>query len=277
MLMDYLFDGIVASIENNCIYGKLSPVNKTSQSAHGGNVNFNYITSYKTIYERFGKLTFHFDWPCDKNGNVIVNDKYISCPQEIKPLSLFLQHLALFITADKINFLQWINDFESKLLKTRIFSKWLKEIKEFELPDLKTLNTSRTEWKEDSQEFHLKINRFGHAMDPERGMLAYYGTICESTVSKMLFDKMNKAWYKDTPKEKEITNFLKRNGFITAFDYLHCFILGSGLYNNKEFLKLVSGFKGSTKNSIEIDLSKFLSKNFSSLNKTIRTAIKLLQ
>jgi hypothetical protein len=80
------FDGIVASTENNCIYGKLSPINKTSQSAHGGNTEFDYITSYKAAYEKFRKMSYHFDWPCDAKGNVIVNSTYLSCQLEtIKP------------------------------------------------------------------------------------------------------------------------------------------------------------------------------------------------
>lgn len=62
------FDGIVASTENNCIYGKLSPINKTSQSAHGGNTKFNYLTSYKAIYDKLGKLAFHFTGLAMKKG-----------------------------------------------------------------------------------------------------------------------------------------------------------------------------------------------------------------
>lgn len=268
------FDGIVASVENNCIYGKLSPINKTSWSTHGGNVNFNHLTSYKAIYECFGKIAFHFDWPCDKNGNVIVDSNYLSCPKERKSLTCFLQHLVSFITVKKINFSKWVDDFENRLLKEKMFSTWLREIKEFELSDIKSLNTSRTEWKKDSQEFHLKINRFGHAMDPERGMLAYYGTIYNNTISKMLFDENNKAWYKDTPKENEIAKYLKLNGLKVAFDYLHCFVLASGLHNNEEFVKVVSSFKNDNAKYIEINLSKFLSENFNSLNKSIRTVFK---
>lgn len=165
-------------------------------------------------------------------------------------------------------------DFENELVKEECFSEWIEKLKSFTLSDLKTQNTSRTEWKEESKEFHLKINRFGHAMDPERGMLAYYGTICDNTVSKMLFDKKNEAWYKDTPKETEIKKYLKHNGLKVSSDFLQCFILGSGLYNNKEFLELTKKYKDSKSKNLEIDLSKFLSENFLSLNKALRTVFK---
>ncbi len=268
------FDGIVAAIENNCIYGKLSPINKTSQSAHGGNTNFNYLTPYKAIYEKFGKLAFHFDWPCDENGNVVVNQDYLSCPSEIRSLSLFLNHLASFLTNDNIDYLSWLAEFQEELMKEEYFKKWKEKIETFELPDLKTLNTSRIEWKPQTKELHLKINRFGHAMDPERGMLAYYGTVCGNTISKMLFDEENEAWYKDIPKEAEIKKYLKQNGLKKANDYLRCFILGSGLHNNKEFLKLAKQYEKNKAKSLTIDLTKFLSENFLSLNKALRTVFK---
>lgn len=268
------FDGIVASIENNCIYGKLSPLSKTSQSSHGGNTKFNYLTSFKAIYDKYKKLAFHFDWPCDKNGNVIINDNYLSCPKDVKSLIIFLRLLANFVSFHKIDFSKWLVDFENLLIKEEGFPEWIEELKAFTLPDLKILNTSRTEWKEKSKELHLKINRFGHAMDPERGMLAYYGTICENTVSKMLFNKSNEAWYKDTPKEEAISIYLKRYGLKTAFDFLECFILGSGLYNNPAFIKFTSKYKKKNANSFVIDLSKFLSENFNSLNKPLRTIFK---
>lgn len=268
------FDGIVASTENNCIYGKLSPINKTSQSAHGGNTKFNYLTSYKAIYDKFGKLAFHFDWPCDEKGNVIVNPNFMSCPAEVKTLVSFLKQLSNFVSAGKINFSKWLVDFENELVKEIGFPEWIEKLKSFTLPDIKTQNTSRTEWKEANKEFHLKINRFGHAMDPERGMLAYYGTICDNTIAKMLFDKKNTAWYKDTTKEKEITAYLKRNGLNTASDFLHCFLLGSGTIRNEKFVELTNKYKGSKSKSIEIDLSNFLKENFFTLNKALRTVFK---
>jgi len=268
------FDGIVASIENNCIYGKLSPINKISQSAHGGNTNFNYLTSYKAIYDKFGKMAFHFDWPCDKQGNVIVNPNYMSCPAQIETLTAFLRQLVNFISVKNIDFSEWLKDFENELVKEDGFHQWIEKIKSFTLPDIKTQNTTRTEWKEDSKEFYLKINRFGHAMDPERGMLAYYGTIFENTVSKMLFDASNNAWYKDTPKEETISNYLHQHGLTTASDFLHCFILGSGLYNNKKFIEFIKKFIDNNAKNIEIDLSNFLSDNFFTLNKALRTVFK---
>lgn len=268
------FDGIVASTENNCIYGKLSPINKVSSSAHGGNTKFNFLTSYKAIYDKLGKLAFHFDWPCDEKGNVVVNPTYMSCPVEVQTLTIFLQQLTKFISSRKINFETWLVDFEKELIKEEGFPEWIEKIKAFSLPELKMLTSSRTEWKETSKEFFLKINRFGHAMDPERGMLAYYGTIHDNTIAKMLFNSDNSAWYKDTSNEETITKYLKKHGLKTAGDFLYCFLLGSGTHRNKAFVELAKKYEGSIKQSIEIDLTEFLTDHFHSLNKALRTVFK---
>ncbi len=268
------FDGIVASIENNCIYGKLSPLHKLSPSPHGGNTKFNYLIPYKAIYEKFGKLSFHFEWPCDEKGNAIVNPDYLSCPAEIKPLELFLQRLAKFVVAGEINFSKWQTDFECELAKEKFFRQWIEELNAIDLPDLKVLDTSRMEWKNKEKELHLKVNRCGHAMDPERGMLVYYGTVYDKTVSVMLFDKNNDTWYKSTPKEEEIKKYLKRKGLKTASDYLHCFIFASGLYNNTAFVDFTKKYEKSKADSLTIDLTKFLSENFLSLNKSLRTIFR---
>lgn len=198
----------------------------------------------------------------------------MSCPAEVKPLVSFLKQLVNFVSAGKINFSKWLTDFETELVKEEGFPEWIEKIKAFDLPDLKLLSSSRTEWKEASKEFYLKINRFGHAMDPERGMLAYYGTICDNMIARMLFDKKNSAWYKDTPEELTIETYLKKNGLKIANDFLQCFILGSGLHNNKPFLELTAKLKGNKEKNIEIDLSNFLSENFHTLNKALRTVFK---
>ena len=91
------------------------------------------------------------------------------------------------------------------------------------MPNIEQLNTSRTEWNNNSKEFVLKLNRFGHAMDPERGMLAYYGTFYGKTVSKMLFSDLNNAWYKDTSKETEIEEYIASKGSI--MDMISCIVL----------------------------------------------------
>ena len=73
----------------------------------------------------------------------------------------------------------------------------------------------------------VKLNRFGHAMDPERGMLAYYGTLTSNVISKMVFSKITDAWFKDTPKEKDIKHIVNK-GLKSVYDFF-CIALLWGL------------------------------------------------
>lgn len=68
---------------------------------------------------------------------------------------------------------------------------------------------------------------------------------------------------------------MRSNPLKTASDFLKCFILGSGLYGNKMFLKYIREYEKSKSKNIEIDLSDFLSENFHSLNKALRTVFKI--
>jgi len=121
-----------------------------------------------------------------------------------------------------------------------------------------------------SEVLEVKLNRFGHAMDPERGMLAYYGTLTPNVVSKMVFSKTTNAWYKDIEKEEEIKHIVNK-GLENAYDFLYCFALGSELYANKEFMDIISKYKNYSKSSIVIDITKFIQNNFSNLNKQLKT------
>ncbi len=55
---------------------------------------------------------------------------------------------------------------------------------------------------------------------------------------------------------------------------MQCFILGSGLHNNKEFLKHTKQYEKNKASFLTIDISRFLSDNFLSLNKALRTIFK---
>lgn len=264
------FDGYIAAAKNNCIYIKISPLKRTSGSSHGGNTNFDHVGPYSLIYKKFKRIFFHFDCECNDNGDVIVNNDYLSCPSRLENFDLFLKSLFSFIYNTDFN-KNWIKEFEEEIIKVDYFKEWKKKLETFVLPDVTELNSTRIQWNDSSKELVLKINRFGHAMDPERGMLAYYGTLYQNTVSKMIFDDKNNAWYNGTPKSKEIDNYINSNGLNNAFDYLFCFMMGSGLYNNNDFHNIVLNYQSTSKNFLEIDLTNFIFRNYDNLSKPLRT------
>ena len=268
------FDGLVAAADNNTIYVKISPKDKESQSAHGGNTNFDYIKPYKSIYDKYNYLFYHFDWKCTDNNIVDVDEDYLSCPKEIPEFSMFIDKLIKFAFENGFSNSNWIGEFQSSILVNPFFQDWKQQIENTQSLDLSSLSSSRTEWDGNHNILTLKLNRFGHAMDPERGMLSYYGTIHNNVFSKMIFSVENNAWYKDTPKENEITEYISNNGLERGFDFFKCFELGCGLYNNSEFRNIVNQFESNQNINLSVDLSDFVTSNYARLNKALRTILR---
>ena len=269
------FDGLVAAAKNNCIYVKISPTSKVSPSEHGGRIEFDYAGPFAQIQRRFGKVFFHFEWECDKKGVVKVNPNYLSCPDKSQELDVLLNVLLTHII-QKGYTIDWIDEVVKTLKNETYFAEWLERLEKAQKTEVTTLNTSRTRWLSrdpvlNSPALELKLNRFGHAMDPERGMLAYYGIMDQKVISKMLFDEDNDAWYKDIPKEDEIRNYIKRNGLSTAYDFLYCFALGSGLHSDKEFTDIVKAQRKAPSKTAIIDLTSFVKNNFFKLSKPLKT------
>ena len=50
------FDGLIAAAENDCIFVKISPLQKESPSDHGGNVEFDFMKPYALIFREYNIL-----------------------------------------------------------------------------------------------------------------------------------------------------------------------------------------------------------------------------
>lgn len=269
------FDGLASSARSKCLYAKISPTKKESPYKHGGSVEFDYIKPFSLIFKKYGLPYFHFEWKCDEKGVVEVDREYLSCPRQIEELEWLLGTIIYHIIEDQVS-QDWAHKVVALLQKREFFKEWISKLRSAHQVDEKTLNTSRTRWVQkdpilNTEVLELKFNRFGHAMDPERGMLAYYGTFVSTVVSKMIFSKHTDAWYKDIPKQEEIRRYIQQHGLVKAYDFLNCFALGSGLYRNEEFMRIVEGYKRDTSSYITLDLTEFIHRNFLKLSKPLKT------
>jgi hypothetical protein len=272
------FDGLVTSARNECLYVKISPTKKESPYEHGGQVEFDYSKPFSLVLKRYNLPYFHFEWVCDKKGVVETDPEYPSCPRQNDELEWLIGTiLRQMIEVGALQ--EWVSKLTASLQERPYLKRWIEQLESTPQVDIKTLNTSRTRWVQrdpalNMEVLELKFNRFGHAMDPERGMLAYYATLFPTIVSKMMFSEDNDAWYKDTPKEDEIRRYIQREGLTKAYDFLHCFALGSGLYQNKEFMRLVRGFSRETADhKIVADITEFVHSNFLKLSKPLKTIL----
>ena len=268
------FDGMLAAAKNNCLYIKISPTKKESPYDHGGKTEFDYTQPFRLIYSKYKKPYFHFEWTCDERGVVETDPEYLSCPKRIPEFEVLLKNIIKEIIENGYS-PKWIDNVCNKLREHNYFKAWLNKLKTPLEVKVSALNTSRTHWiKEDpilnSAALEVKLNRFGHAMDPERGMLAYYGTLTSNVISKMVFSRKTDAWFKDIPKEKEIRSIVNK-GLKSLYDFLLCFALGSGLYASEEFMNIIKEYKDHSGDHIIIDLTNFIRENFYKLSKPLKT------
>jgi len=268
------FDGITTAIDNDCIYAKISPLKESSKS-HGGNIDFNHLKPYSQIKEEFDICPFYFEWPTDENNEMVkTHPDYLACPPELENFKKLL--FEILEVLDNEDFMEnWPDVLFEKLSEVKCFQEWFERLEECEIPNKETYerDSSRIYWKEENGEEHLvlKFNRFGHAMDPERGWLSYTYLIDENVGSKMTFEEENDAWYKSTPKEDKIRDYLMENGISDKHDLLYLAMLGSGLYKYEKFKE---GVLEEHDDETEIDISDFLNEKYLELNKSLRTIIK---
>ncbi len=268
------FDGLAVAAKNNCIYVKISPLSKKSQSGeHGGKTDFDSIGPYAVILQKFDKLFYHFDWKCDSKGDLIVDENRLACPKNLKEFEFFLKNLTVFVKKNKLEE-KWINEFTNQIVKYSPFKEWENSLRKFEPLKIDGLKSSRTTWDLKSKELVLKLNRFGHAMDPERGMLAYYGTIYDNVISKMTFYDNNNSWFKATGKEKNVAEYIKKNGLLKGYDFLYCFVYGAGLNRVSSIIELLEKYKESKEDFLEIDFNDILKNNYFKLSKPMRTIFR---
>ena len=263
------FDGMVAAAENNVVFIKISPISKTSEAEHGGKTDFDYRIPFALIYKRYSIIPFHVDWKA--NGSIIeVNEEFLSCPRESTDFEKIMEIIfrSLNIKDAKID-IGSLTEHTKKL-----YGEWLNELEKTSIDDLfNKLKTSRLRTSKNTIE--VKINRFGHAIDPERGMLVFYSILFNgNAVSKMVFDKNNDAWYKDIPKEKDIRKFIRKSGLQKPEDFLYIFYLGSGLYNIIDFKVLKQYIVHQNNEIVKLNLSHLIKECWNKLNKPLKTIFK---
>lgn len=265
------YDGPVTAAANECPFVKISPTDKESSSGHGGNTEFDHLTPYAIIYENYEQYPMHVDWPVDDKGtNVRTDDRYPSCPPHLDRLEDIVAELAQTVEHSRTGE-GWSHEFYDRLRGHDWFDTWADQLESYETPDKDEikLESSRNyvEHIGGTDRLVLKFNRFGHAMDPERGMLSHRYHIDPNVVSTMIFDEDSRTWYKSTPREDAIDDYISENGLSDRNDFLETFRLASRLYEYDTFENVVGEYDG----EYEVDLSEVATEHYEDINKALRT------
>lgn len=266
------FDGLVTAAKNECPYVKISPTSKESRAGHGGNTEFNHLAPYAMILAAHDEYPIHIDWPVETDANVVkTDDVYPACPPELPKFDVLIgELLTTAVSTDLAG--EWTEEFYARLRTHAWFSRWLDAVEACELPGMDDFDSSRVftrEGGDGSPHLVLKFNRFGHAMDPERGMLPYHSLIDDGIVSAMIFDPDNRAWFKSTPREDSIDQLIQDGGLSAPSDYLEAFVLASGLYEYDAFGSICDRYSGGS----TLDISDFAQDHYEDLNKPLRTIL----
>lgn len=272
-------DNFNVALSSGSVYIKISPIYKNSV-AHGGDTSYQYLEPYSLFYKKYNELSFHINWDVDTNNEAIVekNQLYKSVPANTREIDELVS-LIIEIYSNNIENDNWKDGFNKLISESCIFSNWITSLDKLdEYEDIKSINTSRMHWDDYNETinrnnvFTLKLNRLGHAMDPERGMLNYYGTFFKNEnntfIAKLLFNPNNDSWYKDTPKENEIRNLIQ-NGFSDKISLVKAMCLGLSLPKVDDLINIINN-----SNDLIVDISEYVTDNIYSFNTSFRNIIK---
>jgi len=191
--------GGIASVLSGCLYLKISG-RKLSTKEHGGKKDFNPLTVGRILDQVFGyKGIIIAEWPTqDQNPYALKRDPdYLSCPSKgLIPVAEKLIEIGVKEALDNFeNLTKGVSTIEEivtpYLLKAKDFEEYRRSIE-----GAPGIDEWTEDWRRrknsgrepriflDEKLLIVKINRFSHAADPDRGVLAFSSSV--TTVDTVL-------------------------------------------------------------------------------------------
>ena len=227
---------------------KISPLNKGMTNEHGGG---DKITDdfEKRVALKNNAVYYTLKWQSNEGKDILLTNKErLSCiPYSVMLRNYFLKMVDSFATADSHfeYFEKMLKDYKSENAAL---------LKPLSLSEVKKIFSTSTRFTWTERGLTAKINRFGHAMDPDRGVIYFCnmmnGTECtfaefqveRSSIDgrrgyKSLFDMM-------ANKEEMIKYVSEHKALFSAEDAKHVFFRGLGI---DKYFKKANIEKGAVK------------------------------
>lgn len=212
---------------------KISPFSKFSSGKHGGGGKLN-INSEQILALNNDALVYFVDFKSDSNGNLITNKQRPSCIAKNPEITAILCKI---LNAYKENSNE--NIAYDKLLKSQKESigNYNMQILKDSFPD-----SNRFARSKDGNEIIVKINRLGHAMDPDRGILFFMNMLfgIDNTITKIIIIRSNEASYKTLfdglPSHRLLDISQKMKNSLTRKTIIEIFQIATGI--NLEFKQI---------------------------------------
>lgn len=256
-------DNYVPLLYMDFIHVKISSNTKRSSSKIGGDISYDDKLPLSLVYKKTGKIVYKYDWKAE-NDFLLVDKQYMSCPQKIKAFENLIQRGVINYFRNPSDWIHLTNkedpEYEDRL-------QMLKN-KADQIEDVRKLKSSRTRFvtahpATQMDSLVIKINRFGHAMDPERGMLVYYGLITDALVTKFVMSDRTDKWYPSANAEK-VRNRV-RLGLNTPQDYLDCFLLAARVPN-----EMADEMRAVCHKSTSVQIGHIVTKYYCQLSKPLK-------
>jgi len=179
--------GALASYLSETFYIKISG-HKESEKEFGG-AEYNPYSTPKILIDQFNYEGYIIaDWGTEKGNKFMLerNPKYPSCPPEIPILKSTIQAIVKsFLKSEK----NWFENSIKNLKLTSSYKSYRKEVDKAtgakELLETwkgrRTTNLNKLRYFVNKDWVGAKINRFSHAMDPDRGILNFISFVFSNT------------------------------------------------------------------------------------------------
>lgn len=189
---------------------KISPLHKDSNKSHGGGDKISSLQEINVALLQEAVVYF-IDWE-SKNNILLTKENRLSClPYNIE-ISRILQNILDKITKH--------SSFES------VYKELLQEHKntffnQQELEKLKNTFVNSTRFQRNNEKLIVKINRFGHAMDPDRGILYFCAMLFggQNITTKIIIHRERKI---GKESHKTLFDVLSKNIVSKLYALLDC-------------------------------------------------------
>lgn len=226
---------------------KISPSSKGMSMDFGGGAKFNDDIERVVAYNR-GALLFPIEWKnIEKKDILQTSEDEISCINYSDEIEVIINKLLSILTLSSSYDEYYVSVYNNY---TKRYSNALTKYSKNQLCDI-IVNSSR--FIKENGKICVKINRFGHAMDPDRGVLYFVNMLVgvENTITEIQINRSanynNRGGYKslfdaisrENLLKDYVTNIIKnKNNKFSEEDAVYIFLQALNIDNNLQLKKI---------------------------------------
>ena len=226
---------------------KISPNNKGMEQDFGGGDKFS--DEHEIILaHRIGAIFYPVTWNCIDGKDILdANPSALSCINRDENIAEILNGI-INCFQSAFSYKDWYRQLQEEYEKK--YAAVLAQNKELDTKSL-IVDSKRFKWTD--EKLVAKINRFGHAMDPDRGVLYFVNMLVglENTIAEIQINRPDdfnarggyKSLFDQAAHEEELSNYVKnliasKNNIFTSDDALYILTLAltlpQGLIRKKD-------------------------------------------